>query len=392
MPARPPTLRSLPRVLLCVGALLMLTPCIHAATGVDSQGQVWKWSGKSEPKAIPGLPVIQRLSNGPDYNLALDKDGQIWAWGANDSGQLGLNHFKRVEQPIQLMLPNRMVAIAAGRRHALAVDQTGRIWSWGSNSHGQLGVGLASPFDVVRQPKPIDTPFKAVDIAAGNGFSAALDQEGGVWLWGPIAPGKISQPQRVSLPTSGKSIAAAGEQLAIADTSGGVWLWTPPANPAKGKQVPLWLSNWGKGDALPAKPVAAIPVASPPPAPVIADLKTSDPLKSRPAQTTPTVTSESIKSSPAKIVEPARKAQFKLVGHIRSGSNELGGVHIRGNGISCTDSDESGRYTCLANAGWTGNLTPSKPGYRFSPSSVRVTSVQDDDPDVQTFRAIYEPQ
>lgn len=391
MPARPPTHRSLPRALLCVGALLLLTPSIQAATGVDAQGQVWKWSGKNEPKAIPGLPAIQRLSNGPDYTLALDKDGQIWAWGANDSGQLGLNHFKRVEQPVQLMLPHRMVAIATGRRHALAVDQTGRIWSWGSNSHGQLGEGLASPFDLVRQPKPITTPFKTIEIAAGNEFSAALDQEGGVWLWGAIQPGKISQPQRVSLPTSGKSIAAAGEQLAITDTSGSVWLWTPPANPAKGKQTPLWLSNVGKGDALPAKALAAIPAASTASAPAIADVKKPEPVKGPPAQPTSTATSELIKATPAKIVEPTKKTAFKLVGHIRSGSNELGGVHIRGNGISCSDSDENGRYTCLANAGWTGNLTPSKPGYRFSPSSVTVPSVQDDDPDVQTFRAIYEP-
>lgn len=375
--------RTLPWGMLCVGAFVLMATVGHAATGIDAQGQVWQWAVKGEPKMVTGLPSVQRLANGQGYHLALDKQGRIWAWGNNDAGQLGLNHFKRVDQPTQLMLPRQMTAIAAGTRHALAVDDQGQVWSWGSNSQGQLGEGLASAFDLVRQPKRIHTGFTAANVVAGNEFSAAIDLDGNLWFWGLTPPGKMSQPQRIALPARAKTIAASGPQLATTDTAGSIWLWRPPAKPEKVKQAPEWLANATRGDAL---PVLAKPASEP--APAIAE-KRPDPAKPvTPSVRAPTETDRPV---PAKSSE-TKKTTFKLVGRIRSGGKELSGVHIRGTGISCSDSDESGRYTCQANAGWSGSLTPYKPGYRFSPSSVTVPTVQEDDPDVQTFRAIYEPQ
>lgn len=382
--------------ILCLGAgALFLLPTTNAATGIDAQDQVLQWSAKTEPKPVQGLPAIGRLANGPGFSLALDKQGRIWVWGNNDSGQLGLNHFRRVDQPTQLMLPQKMIAIAAGARHALAIDDQGQIWSWGANNQGQLGEGLASPFDVVRQPKRIRSGFTATDIAAGGDFSAALDRDGGVWVWGMTPPGKMSAPQQLRLPGQIRTIAASGGQLAASDSSGGVWVWSPPAQPAKAKQLPTWLANNTRGDTVPViskpapAPVAAQTTPAPPStAPGIVDKK----LLTAAAMPPVKPGSEAIKNTSPKAAEPLKKGQFKLVGRIRSGTSDLSGVHIRGSGINCSDSDESGRYSCQANAGWSGTLTPSKPGYRFSPSSVTVPAVQDDDPDVQTFRAIYEPQ
>lgn len=367
----------------------------HAATGIDTEGQVLHWSAREEPKPVQGLPMVVRLANGAGFSLALDKQGRVWVWGNNNSGQLGLNHFRRVDHPTQLMLPQRMIAIAAGGRHALAVDEQGQVWSWGANNQGQLGEGIASPFDVVRQPKRIHSGFTASDVAAGNGFSAALDRDGAVWVWGMSQPGKMSMPQRLVLPVKIKTVAAAGNQLAVSDNADGTWIWSPPAQPVKTKETAGWLANTTRGDALPVvnkpTPSAASTIPAPAAAPTaqgMADKKllpVAAPSPVKPGNEAP-------KSVTPKTVEPPKKTQFRLVGRIRSGGNELSGVHIRGNGITCTDSDDSGRYSCQASAGWSGTLTPSKPGYRFSPSSVTVPAVQDDDPDVQTFRAIYEPQ
>lgn len=363
----------------------------HAATGLDAKGQVFQWSAKEEPRPIQGLPFIVRLANGQGFSLALDQRGRIWAWGKNDSGQLGLNHFRHEEQPSQLALPRKMIAVAAGTRHSLAVDEHGSVWSWGFNGQGQLGEGLATPFDVVRQPRQIHAGLKASDVAAGSEFSAALDQDGSVWIWGLTPPGKMSTPQRLILPGQARTIAASGTQLAVSDNAGNVWVWSPPAQPAKARQAPGWLATATRGDTLPviSKPVPT--ALTPPPTPAVS----SPPAAPAMAEKKPAIVAGMApvaKSPPPKAAEPSKKTFYKLAGRIRSGGSELGGVHIRGNGISCTDSDDSGRYSCQANAGWSGTLTPSKAGYRFSPSSVTVPAVQDDDPDVQTFRAIYEPQ
>ena len=385
----------------CAMAFCFLPGTAHPAIGLDPQGQVWQWAAKAEPTVITGLPAIKQLAIGQGFTLALDQQGQIWVWGRNNAGQLGLNHFRSVDKPTPLLLPEKIVAVAAGSQHALAIDTQGQIWSWGSNSQGQLGEGLASPFEMVRQPRRIQPGFLARDIAAGNDFSAALDRDGNLWLWGKTPAGKMSQPQRQKVPSDGKVIAASGSMMALSDTHGDTWAWAPLAQPAKTGRVPEWLAHAGRGDAIPAlkppaKPAVVAPPATPPvaAAPQAQKISKPEPAKgSAPFKPTPTLNAaEATKPISSKSAEPARKTAYKLVGRIRSGGIDPGGVRIRGNGVTCSDSDESGRFICQAPAGWTGTLTPSKPGYRFSPSSVTVPAVQEDDPDVQTFRAIYEPQ
>ena len=65
----------------------------------------------------------------------------------------------------------------------LAVDAQGALFAWGNNRHGQLGLGdtknRGEPTRVVALKK-----CRIVDIAAGDGFSAVLDEHGVVWAMG----------------------------------------------------------------------------------------------------------------------------------------------------------------------------------------------------------------
>jgi alpha-tubulin suppressor-like RCC1 family protein len=91
----------------------------------------------------------------------------------------------------------KIVAIAAGARHALAVDEEGNLWSWGWNYYGQAGLG-----DTASAAEPTMVTFPATDtsddhsqvnrttdikitkVAAGEDFSLALDDQGQVWSFG----------------------------------------------------------------------------------------------------------------------------------------------------------------------------------------------------------------
>ena len=73
--------------------------------------------------------------------------------------------------------------VACGASHVLAVDAQGALFAWGDNQFGQLGLGdrrnRAEPVRVGALKKT-----HIVDIAAGDGFSAALDDHGVVWTMG----------------------------------------------------------------------------------------------------------------------------------------------------------------------------------------------------------------
>jgi alpha-tubulin suppressor-like RCC1 family protein len=80
--------------------------------------------------------------------------------------------------------------IVAGSRHVLALRKDGTVWSWGNNEKGQLGYKEDGHIEpnyyraFQKTPKQIPDLKNIVSIAAGSGFSLALDKEGRVWGWG----------------------------------------------------------------------------------------------------------------------------------------------------------------------------------------------------------------
>jgi alpha-tubulin suppressor-like RCC1 family protein len=129
------------------------------------------------------------------YNsLALDTKGNIWGWGqkfATSATSLP-TQVTDVEQG-----DATFVRIAAGYGHALAVDQEGKLYSWGSNYAGELGHGdttaRITPTKITVAGQPI-----FMRLAAGDGFSVALDEDGLLWTWGNDeynmgTPGKLGR-------------------------------------------------------------------------------------------------------------------------------------------------------------------------------------------------------
>jgi alpha-tubulin suppressor-like RCC1 family protein len=157
------------------------------------------------PREVASLPRIRQIATYYASDLALDSKGQVWGWGFNTCGQLGVNpgqgpdrieyyieHPRRIEglPPIQ--------AIASGKRHSLALDGDGRVWAWGENADSELGprldlsgspacdneYGRGDRAGFSAAPRIVPGIGKAVAIAAGYNSSAAIDENGDVWVWG----------------------------------------------------------------------------------------------------------------------------------------------------------------------------------------------------------------
>lgn len=402
------------RQMLLIAGLAVVCQNALANVGIDSKKRVWQWQDKELPQLISELPKAQALASRDERYFVLDENGQLWAWGSNNYGQLGLGHFSAVTSPQKVSMPDqvRLQSVAAGPYHTLAVDTNGKIWVWGGNPRGQLGNAPASVLSMQTRPVLLETSFKSSRVSANLTQSFAQDSEGKLWQWGGADAGQVSPPKLAknmpSLPPpaqirliSGQISSSAGKPIAGADIL--VNGQSCAKSQADGRficAVPARLSGEidAKANGFKFNQRLKLPLSS--------DLDKANWVAEAPPELTRTValpastpktqTVNTTQAPPAVRTEPPpRKTSVTLSGWVRTGSSAgsgLGGVAVQGKGASCSTTDDSGRFSCQVPAGWNGTLSVSKTGYRFAPSSVSLSGNQDDDPEVQTFRAYFEPR
>jgi len=200
--------------------------------------------------------AVAVAAGGDDFTLVVDASGTVWSFGENTEGQLGqgLDGIDLSNEspdtnlypvPLQVSALSNVVGVAAGYQHALALCATGTVFAWGDNSAGQLGLGNLAP-DVTNSPAQLQFPAGTiiVAVAAGNGFSLALDATGGVRGWGENGSGQIAGAATSSgtnlpmvIPGLPTVIAiAAGDSHSMALTADKtVWTWGYSAYGALGR-------------------------------------------------------------------------------------------------------------------------------------------------------------
>jgi len=144
----------------------------HSSTAsVDSASKTAPKSSIGLVTALTAVP-IRLLAAGETHSLALSVSGTVYAWGENTFGQLGLNDVDvcRTPTPIRHLAKKHIVQIACGAFHSLALSQEGLVWSFGHNEMGQLGLSHQRH---EKTPQLIESlrGERVVDIAAGKRHS-----------------------------------------------------------------------------------------------------------------------------------------------------------------------------------------------------------------------------
>lgn len=188
-------------------------------------------TGSTSGPIVAIAPVITVADTSQDPFYAM------FATGYNQNGELGLNDRNVYRSsPTQVGSESNWRLIATGGYSqstglSAAIKNNGTLWLWGIGSYGRLGqndnISRSSPTQVGAL-----TSWSDVVVSARASFTMALRNDGTLWLWGRGNYGQLGQgntnsqssPVAVAGTNWSKIGVSAGAAAAI-KTDGTLWLW-----------------------------------------------------------------------------------------------------------------------------------------------------------------------
>jgi alpha-tubulin suppressor-like RCC1 family protein len=157
------------------------------------------------------LSNVVSVGAGAFISFAITADDTVFAWGNNYEGQAGSEFWtsgKYCAWKVGALAGLGLVTIKGGTHHTLGLDKSGHVWAWGSNEWGATGVGgvygwITRVGSFAIGPTKISMAGIFTKISAGDGFSAAMDSTGNVYVWGRNDHGQLGlgHQQPVTTPT-----------------------------------------------------------------------------------------------------------------------------------------------------------------------------------------------
>jgi alpha-tubulin suppressor-like RCC1 family protein len=160
------------------------------------------------PSIASSTPVA--IAAGGNHSLIVTADGKVFACGDNTYGQLAQPTATTssaawvevtFEDPITGLSPE-IVSVVAGADHNLAVDEDGGVWVWGRNNYGQLGIGKRSLAERTPLELNLGDEVLAESVAAGFSHSLILTTDGEVLGFGRDNSGQAGQVATTSFVTT----------------------------------------------------------------------------------------------------------------------------------------------------------------------------------------------
>uniref|UniRef100_A0A8C6VEX9 X-linked retinitis pigmentosa GTPase regulator n=1 Tax=Naja naja TaxID=35670 RepID=A0A8C6VEX9_NAJNA len=133
------------------------------------------------------------MSCGDEHTSVVTENGKLYMFGSNNWGQLGLGTKNTVSKPtcVKVLKPEKVKLAACGRNHTLIYTENGNLYATGGNSEGQLGLGGTEERSAFHLVNYFTSQHKIKQLAAGSYTSAALTEDGQLFMWGDNSEGQI---------------------------------------------------------------------------------------------------------------------------------------------------------------------------------------------------------
>ncbi|XP_055987201.1 X-linked retinitis pigmentosa GTPase regulator [Sorex fumeus] len=137
------------------------------------------------------IPIC--LSCGDEHTAIVTGNNKLYVFGSNNWGQLGLGSKSAITKPtcVKALKPEKVIFVACGRNHTLISTEKGNVYAAGGNNEGQLGLGDTEERNTFELISFFTCEHKIKQLAAGSNTSAALTEDGKLFMWGDNSEGQI---------------------------------------------------------------------------------------------------------------------------------------------------------------------------------------------------------
>ncbi|XP_032534863.1 X-linked retinitis pigmentosa GTPase regulator [Chiroxiphia lanceolata] len=223
----------------------MAAPAAGDELPVPESGAVFTFGRSKFAEDVPSKfwfkndkPVL--ISCGDEHTAIITGKGKLYMFGSNDWGQLGLGSKSTVNKPtcVKALKPEKPKLAVCGRNHTLVYTEKGNVYAAGGNSEGQLGLGDTEERTTFHLVSFFTNQHKIKQLAAGSYTSAAVTEDGQLFVWGDNSEGQIglanescvSVPCRVDVGKPVSSVSCGYYHSALITGDGELYTFGEPAN------------------------------------------------------------------------------------------------------------------------------------------------------------------
>nr|XP_020136107.1 regulator of chromosome condensation isoform X5 [Microcebus murinus] len=173
-------------------------PGLVLTLGQGDVGQLGLGENVMERKrpAMVSIPedIVQAEAGGM-HTVCLSKNGQVYSFGCNDEGALGRDTSVEGSEtvPGKVELQEKVVQVSAGDSHTAALTEDGRVFLWGSFRDNNGVIGLLEPMKKSMVPVQVQLEAPVVKVASGNDHLVMLTVDGDLYTLGCGEQGQLGR-------------------------------------------------------------------------------------------------------------------------------------------------------------------------------------------------------
>uniref|UniRef100_A0A8C4F5J8 X-linked retinitis pigmentosa GTPase regulator n=1 Tax=Dicentrarchus labrax TaxID=13489 RepID=A0A8C4F5J8_DICLA len=219
---------------------------------IPETGAIFTFGKSSFADNVPGKFWLKNdqplhVSCGGEHSAVITEHGRLLMFGVNTWGQLGLGFKPAASKPatVKALKSEKVKLVACGRDHTIVCTWRGSVYGAGSNQEGQLGLGHCNNTTAFHLLNPFCELAPIKMLSAGCNTSAALTEDGRLFMWGDNSVGQIglgdegftAEPREVSVGAAVAWVSCGYHHSALVTVDGDLYTFGESVNGRLGLQV-----------------------------------------------------------------------------------------------------------------------------------------------------------